>query len=132
MILKALSYITQLLLGLVIASALVLAGSLASARYFMTKMTAPPPKPMFANDTPGGKKQDSGLPPVTYEARVTWPEGLILRDRPSYNSLRIGGIGYHERVLVLGESSDKVWQRVRVSDSFQEGWVKGGNTERTN
>lgn len=131
MILKALSYITQFLLGLAIAIALVAAGSLASARFFMTKMTAPPPKPMFANDTPG-KKQDSGLPPGTYEARVTWPEGLILRDRPSYNSLRIGGIGYHERVLVLGESSDKVWQRVRVSDSFQEGWVKGGNTERTN
>ncbi|MGK7905495.1 MAG: SH3 domain-containing protein [Hormoscilla sp.] len=131
MILKALSYITQFLLGLAIASALVGAVSLESARFFMTKMTAPPPKPMFANDA-DGKKQDSGLPPGTYEARVTWPEGLILRDRPSYNSLRIGGIGYHERVLVLGVSSDKVWQRVRVSDSFQEGWVKGGNTERTN
>jgi len=131
MILKALFYTTQFFLGLAIAIALALAGSLAGARFFMTKMTAPPPKPMFANDTPGGKKH-SGLPPGTYEARVTWPEGLILRDRPSYNSLRIGGIGYHERVLVLGESSDKVWQRVRVSDSFQEGWVKGGNTERTN
>ncbi|MBC6423407.1 MAG: SH3 domain-containing protein [Hormoscilla sp. SP5CHS1] len=132
MILKALFYTTQLLLGLAIAIVLVLAGCLASARYFMTKMTALPPKPMFANDTPGGKKQDSGLPPGTYEARVTWPEGLILRDRPSYNSLRIGGIGYNERVLVLGESSDKVWQRVRVSDNFQEGWIKGGNTARTN
>lgn len=132
MILKALSYITQFLLGLAIAIALVGAGSLASARFFMTKMTAPPPKPIFANDSPDGKKQGTGLPPGTYEARVTWPEGLILRDRPSYNSLRIGGIGYNERVLVLGESSDKVWQRVRVSDSFAEGWVKGGNTERTN
>ena len=132
MILKALSYITQFLLGLAIAITLVAAGSLASARFFMTKMTAPPTKPMFANDSPDGKKPGTGLPPGTYEARVTWPEGLILRDRPSYNSLRIGGIGYHERVLVLGESPDKVWQRVRVSDSFQEGWVKGGNTERTN
>ncbi|MBO1346922.1 MAG: SH3 domain-containing protein [Hormoscilla sp. GUM202] len=131
MILKALFYTTQFLLGLAIAIALVFAGCLTSARFFMTKMTAPAPKPMFANDIPGGKKQ-SGLPPRTYEARVTWPLGLILRDRPSYNSLRIGGIGYNERVLVLGESSDKVWQRVRVSDSFQEGWVKGGNTARTN
>ena len=97
MILKALFYITQFLLGLAIAIALVGAGSLASARFFMTKMTAPPPKPIFANDTPDGTKQSTGLPPGTYAARVTWPEGLILRDRPSYNSLRIGGIGY--RVL---------------------------------
>jgi hypothetical protein len=33
--------------------------------------------------------------------------------------------------VVLEESSDKNWQKVRLEDGQQEGWVKAGNTKRT-
>jgi hypothetical protein len=32
--------------------------------------------------------------------------------------------------VVLEESPDKEWQRIRVEDGNREGWVKGGNTEK--
>ena len=61
------------------------------------------------------------------------PIGLILRDTPSRNAIRIGGISYREKVIVLEETSDKRWQKVRVDDrSDRIGWVSGGNTERLN
>ena len=51
-------------------------------------------------------------------------------DTPSKNSNRIGGISYQEKVIVLEESSDKRWQKVRVDDGGDRiGWVSGGNTE---
>jgi hypothetical protein len=45
-------------------------------------------------------------------------------------STSVGGVEYNETVVVLEESADKEWQRVRLEDGSQEGWIKAGNTER--
>lgn len=70
------------------------------------------------------------LPPNAYFARVTWPQGLSLRAEPSTEAERVGGIGYNARIMILEESSDKKWQRIRVPESQQEAWVKAGNVKR--
>ena len=71
------------------------------------------------------------LPPNAYRAVVTWPEGLSLRSEPSINADRIGGIAADASIIILEDSTDSKWQRVRLPWNGQEGWVKGGNTERT-
>ncbi|HEY9859078.1 MAG TPA: SH3 domain-containing protein [Candidatus Obscuribacterales bacterium] len=143
------------MLGFALAIALLGLGGVVIARYFITKLTTPPPRPTFANDKPAATKaavaaksgtsgntaapQDDSsasptpaLEPGTYQARVVQPIGLILRDGPGSNSNQIGGIEYNSRVVVLEESPDKVWQRVRLENSDRVGWVKAGNTERIN
>jgi hypothetical protein len=145
----------KFLLGFALAIALLGLGGVVTARYFITKLTAPPPRPTFANDKPAVTKtsvasksaaanaatpQDSSssaspaptLEPGAYQARVVQPIGLILRDGPGRDSTQIGGIEYNSRVVVLEESPDKVWQRVRLENSDRAGWVKAGNTERVN
>ena len=71
------------------------------------------------------------LPEGAYYATVTWPQGLSLRSDPNLNAARIGGISHDARIVILEESSDKKWQKVRIPWSQQEGWVKNGNTKRT-
>lgn len=142
----------KFLLGFALAIALLGLGGVVAARYFVTKLTAPPPRPTFANDKPvkaavAAKSGASGntaasqgdtaspapaLEPGAYQARVVQPIGLILRDGPGSSSNQIGGIEYDSRVVVLEESPDKVWQRVRIENSDRTGWVKAGNTERVN
>ncbi|MBW4603769.1 MAG: SH3 domain-containing protein [Calothrix sp. FI2-JRJ7] len=70
------------------------------------------------------------LPPGAYNARVTWSQGLSLRSEPKADSERVGGAGFNQKVIVIEESEDKVWQKVRVEGSNQEGWVKAGNTKK--
>jgi hypothetical protein len=72
------------------------------------------------------------LPPGAYKARVTWSEGLSLRAEPSTNAERIGGVDFNDEIIILEESEDKQWQRVRVGESDREGWVKAGNIEKVN
>lgn len=150
---KTLSTILKFILGVLFAFSLLLAGGVAAARYFITKMTTPPPKPIFANDRPtstqsaiaspsapaaatsqeappAAKPSPKPLPDGAYEARVSWPDGLILRDSSGANANRVGGLAYNEKVIVVEESGE--WQKVRLSGSEQEGWVKAGNLERTN
>ena len=71
------------------------------------------------------------LPPNAYYAKVTWPQGLILRAEPSLNGGRVGGIEFDRTIIILEDTSDNKWQRVQLPWSQQEGWVKGGNTKRT-
>ncbi|HBR00593.1 MULTISPECIES: SH3 domain-containing protein [unclassified Roseofilum] len=131
----------QVFLGIALAIALMLVGGLAAARYFMARMTIDPPKPEFPEaqeakpasaslSTPAEvqKPKEPELPEGAYKARVTWPDGLILRNSPSYESGSIGGIGYNETLYVIGESEDKIWQKVRVAS--RDAWVKGGNVEK--
>ncbi|MEB3339053.1 MAG: SH3 domain-containing protein [Leptolyngbyaceae bacterium] len=143
----------SLIVGFLLAIALLLGGAVAGARFFMIKLTAPPPKPIFANDNPkkpppksptvtntkpamiaqpsATPKPKPSLAPGSYKARVVSSIGLVLRDNPSFDAGQIGGIDFNEPVIVLEESSDKIWQKVRVEgDSAREGWVKAGNTKR--
>ena len=162
------SGIFKFLLGFLIAIALIVGSGVAVALYFVTKLTAPPPKPIFANDKPIAKPKASpvaskpvaGASPATnatetvsaaqpdanstptetpspkplepgaYRARVTWRNGLIMRDSPGTDSQRIGGIGYNQQIVVVTESEDKRWIKIRVEENNEEGWVKAGNVER--
>lgn len=130
---------------------LILAGAtVATALYFAARLSELPKRPTFPNDNPQAKiaakpvtpqaavtptptptPEAEKLEPGAYRAIVTQPIGLILRDTPSTEANRIGGIAYQEKVVVLGESDDKQWQKVRVlTDRDRTGWVKGGNTEK--
>lgn len=168
----SLSGIFKFLLGFAIAIALLVGGGVAVALYFVTKLTAPPPKPVFANDkplvqpksapvaarkptpapaaaspastptatpvavqpsatpTPAATASPKPLEPGTYKARITWPDGLIIRNSPGIDSERIGGVAYNQQVIVLSESEDKRWIKIRTEESNEEGWVKGGNLQR--
>lgn len=152
------SGLLKLLLGLTLAIALLVGGGVATALYLINKVATPPAKPIFANDkkvkaqrplssTTDKRQQVSAVKPSTtptpiqaispklletgaYQARVTWPQGLLLRSEPNFEAERIGGLGYNQQIVVLEESLDKSWQRVRPEDSEQEGWIRTGNTER--
>ena len=76
-------------------------------------------------------KPKEELPPNAYRAIVTWPQGLSLRAEPDINAGRVGGIETKANIIILEDSSDGKWQRVKLPWSGQEGWVKAGNTKRT-
>ncbi|MEM7593213.1 MAG: SH3 domain-containing protein [Cyanobacteria bacterium P01_A01_bin.83] len=73
---------------------------------------------------------ESELPPNAYRAVVTWPQGLSLRAEPDLNAGRVGGIGADATIIILEDSADGNWQRVRLPWSGQSGWIKAGNTKR--
>lgn len=139
----------KFLVGFLLAIVLMAGASVAAALYFAAKLTTAPERPVFPNDktavqiagakstakaSPVSTSSDSPsakpLEPGAYRAMVTQPIGLILRDTANRDSNRIGGVGYKEKVVVLEDSPDKEWQRIRVEDGNREGWVKGGNTEK--
>lgn len=154
------SALVKLFLGVIIAIALLVTGSVALALIFINRAATPPPKPIFANDTAAVKKQAkastsssttakskvadasanpspsepaaSPLASGTYAARVTWEQGLSVRSEPSLEAERIGSVDYNQQLIVLEESQDQKWQRIRLEDDELEGWVKSGNTERVN
>jgi Bacterial SH3 domain len=144
--------IFKFLVGFLLAIVLMAGASVAAALYFAAKLTTVPERPVFSNDktaaqiagagpkstakaSPVSISSDSPSPkplePGAYRAIVTQPIGLILRDTANRDSNRIGGVGYKEKVVVLEDSPDKEWQRIRIEDGgSREGWVKGGNTEK--
>jgi hypothetical protein len=87
----------------------------------------PNPTPTLSPDTTESKKP---LPPGAYPARVSWSQGLILRAEAKQDAERIGGVGFNQKIVVVEESEDKVWQKIRLEGSDKEGWVKAGNTQK--
>ncbi|MDB9313448.1 SH3 domain-containing protein [Spirulina sp. CS-785/01] len=75
------------------------------------------------------EEPEEELEPGAYRAQVTWPDGLSLRDEPSLEAERIGGIAYENEMIILDTSDDGRWERVRLPGTEQEGWVKAGNSE---
>jgi len=152
----SLSGIFKFFIGFIIGIFLLAAGGAATAYYFWIKLSAIPSKPIFAEERPKPaqitkkassskaskpkaskastptKSPEKVLPPGAYKARVTWPEGLSLRDSPSMDSNRIGSVASKQEVFVLKESDDQKWQQIRLIDGDQEGWIKAGNTEKAN
>ncbi len=113
------------------------------------RLSTPPERPVFENErtnqispaaqsnkstpaaaTPTPSPMDS--PTDGYLATVSFSGGLSVRDNPSSDAARIGGVGYKEEVVVLEDSADKDWQRIRSQTSDLEGWVKAGNVQRVN
>jgi hypothetical protein len=151
------SLVLQFMLGVMMALAFLAGGGIAAAIYLSAKHSLQPERPVFEEERattkaassaknspkqlksvaansiePGAKPAPSAkqLPPGAYRARVIWQEGLLLRESPNFESASVGGVEYNAQVVVLEESADKEWQRVRLEDGGQEGWIKGGNTER--
>ncbi|MBE9190568.1 SH3 domain-containing protein [Gloeocapsopsis crepidinum LEGE 06123] len=149
--------VIKFLLGISLALAILISGGVATALYFLHRVATPPAKPIFSNDSAevkvGGstpatsphtassstqatptanttEASSTSLPPGTYKARVTWAQGLSVRSEPSLEAERIGGVGYNEELTVLETSSDEGWQRIRIENGEQEGWIKAGNIEK--
>lgn len=146
------SGIVKFLIGFVIAIGLLGGASVAGALYFVTKLTAPPEKPLFANErnankikpvvastptatqvstnTPTTQPSEKSLEPGAYKGQVIWSTGLSIRNNPAADSERIGSVLYNQIVVVLSESDDKRWVKIRSEDGSSEGWVKAGNIKR--
>ncbi|KOP23507.1 peptide-binding protein [Hapalosiphon sp. MRB220] len=155
-----LTQVFKYIFGFILAIAILIGGGFAMALYFMNRVSAPPPKPIYANDQPPVKTQapksqtpktnqvslekssstpketpkpeesPESLPPGAYKARVTWKQGLRLRKEPTPDAERVGGAAFNQKVIVLEESSDNDWQKIRLENSDQEGWVKSGNVAK--
>ena len=145
----------QFILGFLIGIALIAGSAVGAAYYYFTKVSSSvPEKPTYPeasttanvaqsveNETQSDTETLSNIetlpepvsesiPPNAYYASVTWSEGLSVRAEPSIDAERIGGVGYNARILILEESADKRWQRIRIPGNGQEGWVKAGNVRR--
>lgn len=144
---KLLRGLLSLISGIAIAIAFLAAGGVIAVRYIITQIATAPPRPFFANDPKPGAAPPapaaiapiptaivapppSPLPPGAYSARITQPIGLVLRSAPSRSGARLGSVDYNDRVIVLSDSPDKRWQRVRLGETGLEGWVRSGNTRR--
>lgn len=151
----SLSGIAKFIIGFLLGVTIIIGSGAATIYYFWTKLSAIPARPTFSEErpkaTPVAKKTSSAtapkaqvnkkiipksptkeIPPGAYKARVSWSEGLILRDAPGVDAARTGGVAFNQEVFVLTESDDKRWQKIRLVDGDQEGWIKSGNTERIN
>lgn len=143
--------------GILVAIALLFVAGGAAARYVMTRLSELPPKPIFPEErlsaggsasppepveartvpvqepssapTPAPEEEET-LPEGAFRARIVQPVGMVLRQGPSVETTRIGGIDYDEIVIVLSENSDQGWQNVQLPGSGVEGWIKSGNIER--
>ncbi|MBD2598524.1 SH3 domain-containing protein [Nostoc spongiaeforme FACHB-130] len=155
-----LSGLLKLILGFILAIAVLLGTGMTVALYFINQTAIPPNKPIFANDNPSLKNQATKeakddsvitpepestptpsatptkspekLPPGAYQGRVTWSDGLSLRAEPNQSAKKVGGVTFNQKIIVLEENPDKTWVKIRTEGSDQEGWVKIGNIERTN
>lgn len=142
--------LSKLVLGVTIALLLLSLAGVATARYFMARLSVLPPRPTFENDAPVQSAtastptaqasadpaakptaESAPLPPGAYEAVVVQPIGLVLREGPGTTFSQLGGIDYNAKITVLEESPDKQWMKVRVAESGQEGWVKAGNVRKS-
>ena len=146
--------LAKLILGVFFAFILMSLAGVATARYFMAKLAVSPEKPIFSNGTapveePAPAQSTDAtatatsppanppiatpeLEPGSYKAIVIQPIGLVLREGPGRDFPQLGGVEYNEQIIVLSESDDKQWLRIRLPGSGQRGWVKAGNTEKIN
>lgn len=93
------------------------------------KATPKPTATAQASATPT-PKPTATLEPGAYEATVTWPEGLSIRSEPTFDAETTGGVEANAPVVVLENSSDGAWQKIRVKATGEKGWIKAGNTEK--
>jgi hypothetical protein len=132
-----LSKILQFILGFILGIVLLAGLGAGAAYYYLSKLAQTPPKPSFpptenqevVENTKPETEPEPPLEEGAYRARVTWPQGLTLRSEPDVDSERLGGVAYQQELIILGDSEDKLWQKVRVPKTGDEGWVKAGNVE---
>ncbi|MGG6241990.1 SH3 domain-containing protein [Nodosilinea sp. AN01ver1] len=145
--------LSKLILGVAIALILLSMAGVATARYFMGRLSVLPPKPLYGDEMPTATEAvpaaptpeaaaapeaapeaappEPALEPGAYKAVVVQPIGLVMREGPGVEFPQVGGVDVNEAVVVLEEPADQDWVKVRVVSNGQEGWVKAGNTRRT-
>jgi len=74
---------------------------------------------------------EQAVPKGAYKGTVTWSSGLSLRSDPNSSAGRVGGVDYNSELIILETSKDGQWQKVRVANGTQEGWVKAGNVKKS-
>lgn len=145
----SLSNLFKFVLGFTLAILLLFLAGAGLTRYLLTRVATPPPRPSFPNDSPPTVAASPAAPPPSpvaeappspepsppptpqgYRARVIQPIGLILRQQPGSDAPQIGGVEYNRDVIVLEDSPDGSWQKIRLGETGPEGWVKAGNLER--
>lgn len=148
----------QFIIGFIIGTIFFAAGIGGGIYFFLTTMSVNPSKPVFSeekqeeanknqpsqannnvnnqssntnqNTNSQPSKEEENLPAGAFRARVTWSTGLSLRAEPNKDAERTGGIGYNSEIIILSQSNDKQWQKVRIPGSGEEGWIKAGNIEK--
>lgn len=143
----SISGVFQFILGFFLGICILSGSAVGVAYYLFTQMTAVPSKPIFPEEKTReistqktieiDKKTDSlfnksKIESDGYRARVTWPQGLILRAQPTSQSDRLGAIGYKSEIIVIQDSQDLEWQKIRELQTNREGWIKSGNIEKIN
>ncbi|MGI0481082.1 SH3 domain-containing protein [Geminocystis sp. CENA526] len=154
----SLSSFFQFIVGFFLGIILFGAGIAGGAYFFLTNVAVNPSKHLFAEEKSTPEKKETPTPAVVekkeeppkveevkkeeppaeklpdgaYKARVTWSTGLSLRSEPSASAERVGGVGFNTEIIILTTSNDRQWQKVRIPNSQQEGWVKAGNVEKIN
>ncbi|WP_035984566.1 SH3 domain-containing protein [Leptolyngbya sp. KIOST-1] len=146
--------LSKLILGIAVALILLSMAGVATARYFMGRLSVLPPKPLYGDEMPTAAQVEPEAAPEAipaapepvaeapaapepeledgaYNAVVVQPIGLVMREGPGVNYPQVGGVDVNEAVVVLEEPDDQAWVKVRVVSNGQEGWVKAGNTRRT-
>ncbi|MEH2064610.1 MAG: SH3 domain-containing protein [Nostoc sp.] len=95
-----------------------------------TQAQSSPTPTSTPTESPKATPSPKPLPSGAYRGRVSWAEGLSLRSQPNQEAEKIGGVGFNQKIIILEESGDKAWQKIRLEGTEQEGWVKAGNTEK--
>ena len=154
----SLSGLAKFVVGFLAGIVLLLLGSAAAGLFLFSTLSATPPRPVFPEEKQQKKvtnintksstvaatnsklvsstqvspspSQETQLEPGAYKARVKWESGLSMRSEANFESSKVGGVAYNQEVVVLQDSDDKQWQKVRVVQTNEEGWVKAGNLEQ--
>jgi hypothetical protein len=155
--LKSLQLITGILIGLIGLGAAI--GG-AGYYFFITQMSARPPKPVFAEERDGGKPVATAkakpkavvvatapspspegvdlvepdkikpLAPEAYDAKVLWKDGLSLKQDPDPSSEKVGGVEFNAKVAIVETSDDKQWVKIQSEKDNLQGWVRAGNIDK--
>ncbi len=82
------------------------------------------PRPIAEPETPAPTETPvlSPTPEPLKQGRVTYGEGLRVRDRPDRDAEVLGGVEFDAVVTILERSQDGEWVKVRTQDGL-EGWV---------
>lgn len=146
---------SKLVLGVILALVIMSLAGVATARYFIERLSVLPERPTYENDNPippSETSADANSTAVTttaepainqpspeptleagaYKAVVIQPIGLVLREGPGTQYSEMGGIEYNQQIVVIETSPDQQWLHVRLPGTGQEGWVKSGNTRPAN
>lgn len=149
----------QFVLGLILGVSIVAGGAVSFGYVLLTRMTGTPPKPVYSEESAKPKEEskepaivssneanksqpetastatapkevEAPLPLGAYKAVVTYPDGLSMRSEANKDADRIGSVLVNDEIIVLQESEDKKWQKIRIAKNDKEGWVKAGNIKK--